>query len=197
MKRASDLLKSIADAPSQNQLTVGDFVAMLGDRSFALVILIFSLPNAVPLPGIPGFSTVTGLPILLLALQIMYGRHSIWLPRRIAEKHFPQVFLSKVIMKALPVIKGIEKFIRPRFSFICESKGERVIGLFIALMALILTLPIYGANFLPGLCISLFALALLESDGILAIIGSVLCIISFYLVYELVIFGIESSMQLL
>jgi hypothetical protein len=61
-KRTSDLLKEIRDLPDQGMVTIGTFVDMLGDRSFSLCILIFSLPNSLPVPGIPGFSTITGCP---------------------------------------------------------------------------------------------------------------------------------------
>src|SRR5687768_2949363 len=87
-KRTSDLLRDIADQPDHGTISVGRFVELLGDRSFALCILIFSLPNSLPVPGIPGFSTITGVPILLIALQIVFGRKAIWLPPKIAAKSF-------------------------------------------------------------------------------------------------------------
>lgn len=182
---ASELLKRIYDLPPRETISIGEFITLLGDRSFALVILIFSLPNSLPVPGIPGFSTITGLPILFIAFQMLMGRDSIWLPKKIAAKNFSYNFLRKIIKKALPVIVYIEKFLHPRMLGICNNNGERVIGLFIAMMAFILTLPIVGGNFLPGAAISLMALALLENDGLFACFSIAFCILSLYIMLSI------------
>lgn len=187
-KRTSHLLQEIAHAPDHGHITVGQFVQMLGDRSFALSILIFSIPNSLPVPGIPGFSTITGIPILLIALQIVFGRKAIWLPKKVAEKQFSHAVIVKIIKKALPIILWIERFVRPRLTPICESYGERLIGVLMAAMAAILSLPIVGGNFLPGFSISLMALALLENDGIFALFGMFFTVGSIYIMFKIIAF---------
>jgi hypothetical protein len=194
-KRTSDLLKDIANAPDHGQISIGRFVEMLGDRSFALSILIFSLPNSLPVPGIPGFSTLTGIPILLIALQIMFGRSAIWLPEKVAEKHFSHAIIVKIVNKALPVISWLERYIKPRMTFMCESLGERAIGFLIVVMSIILALPIVGGNFLPGFSISLMALALLENDGIFAIFSMVFALCSVYIMYEIIYFVLSLAIK--
>lgn len=185
-KRTSDILQGILDSPDHGEITVGDFVAKLGERSFALIILIFSLPNALPLPGIPGVSTVTGLPIMFIAMQMIWGRNAIWLPRKLAEKKFHQAMMTKIIGKALPSVLWLEKLLHPRMTALCTSYGERLIGLLIVLMAVILALPILGGNFLPGFCISLLALALLENDGFFAAISIAITLAGFVLMYQVI-----------
>ncbi len=179
-------MREIADAPDQGKIAVKDFIAMLGDRSFALAILIFALPNAIPL-GLPGLSTVTGIPILFIALQLAWGRNSIWLPHSIADRHFSHHALKVTMGKTYPAVQWIEKFLHPRMSGICESMiGERFIGAVIALLAAVLVLPVPGVNLLPGICICLLALALLERDGALAIFSLLLCAASAYVMYEMI-----------
>lgn len=187
-KRTSQLLKNIVTAPDDGRISVGEFVKQLGDRSFALVILIFSLPNSLPVPGIPGFSTITGLPILFVALQIMFGRESIWLPRKVARVRFSHRSMTKIIGKAIPAVLWLEKLLRPRLSFLCEGLGERFIGLLILLMASILCLPVVGGNFLPGFAISLLALTLLEKDGFFALFSTAFTIGSLSFMYKLIAF---------
>ena len=183
--KASQLLANIHLLMKEEAITIRGFVTLLGDRSFALTILIFSLPNSLPLPGIPGLSTVTGIPILLIALQIVWGKESIWLPKRIAAKEISQSFLSKVIGASIPYVAKLEKCLHPRWNVFFTRGGERFIGLLIAIMAFILSLPIVGGNFLPGLSISLLAIALLESDGIFALIAMAFCILSLALMFRL------------
>ena len=62
--RTSDLLANYARHLNGERVTLGELVALLGNRSFGLLLLLFALPNLVPLP--PGSSTVFGLPLLLL-----------------------------------------------------------------------------------------------------------------------------------
>jgi len=191
-RRTSDLLRDITTSPHQGDVSIGDFVSLLGDRSFALVILIFALPNAVPVPGIPGFSTLTGVPIMLLALQIALGRDTIWLPERVAKKRFSCTFLTKVINKAMPAMLWIEKCLHPRWVWVCEGISERAIGMLIVVLAAILALPMPGGNFLPGLSILLLALALLEKDGKLALAGVIFSVGSIVFMYKVIVFVITS-----
>ena len=187
MKRPSEMLKDITKTPDEGEITMGDFVELLGDRSFALAILILALPNALPLPGIPGFSTVTGVANVFIALQILGGRDAIWLPRKMARKRFQQKRVTKIIGKALPAVLWFEKFLCPRLSVFCESAGEKVIGFFILAIGLVLAMPLLGGNFLPGFSISLLALALLEKDGLLALLSILFAVLSLFLMYLLVV----------
>jgi len=195
MKRTSELLRDIAASHEDGEISIGECVARMGDRSFALAILVFSLPNSLPVPGIPGFSTITGIPILLIALQIIAGRQSIWLPHRVAEKKFQQAFLAKIVRKALPVVLWLERWLKPRLSFVCEGWGERLIGLLIFVMAAILALPIVGGNFLPGFAISLLALSLLEKDGLFASFAISFCVGSIYFMYKIVAYVLGAAMH--
>lgn len=173
-RRTSDILRDIMAMEPTGTMSVRELTLMLGDRAFALAILIFALPNSIPLPGIPGFSTVTGLPILFIALQMIAGRDTIWLPDKVADKRFSRQSLTRILQKCLPAVVWVEKFLSPRLSWVCSPLGERITGLAFLVMALILSLPMPGGNFLPGLSMALLALGLLERDGLF-----VLCALSF------------------
>jgi hypothetical protein len=192
IRRTSDMLRDIALSQRNDTISIGEFVSLLGDRSFALVILLFALPNAIPVPGIPGFSTLTGVPIMLIALQIALGRDTIWLPEKIRRKQFSQAFLRKIVDKSLPVLLWIEKWLHPRLVFLCEGWSERLIGLLVVVLAGILALPIPGGNFLPGASILLLSLALLEKDGWLASAGVIFSVCSIVFMYKVIVFVISS-----
>lgn len=184
--KASQLLQNLHELLKEEPISLRDFVTLLGDRSFALAILIFSLPNSLPLPSFPGFSTITGIPILVIALQIAWGKQNIWLPERIARKEISQGIVSTIIGKSIPYVQKLEKLLHPRLSVLYSTGGERLIGLLIALMSLILCLPIVGGNFLPGLSISLLAIALLERDGLFALLSMAFCLTTIALMYSLI-----------
>jgi hypothetical protein len=70
------------------------------------------------------------------------------------------------------------KLLKPRLSFLTRRPFEQCIGLICLLLAVILFLPIPFGNNLPALAICLFAFALLERDGLAAMIGVVVAILS-------------------
>ncbi len=165
-KRTSQVLQDIIDNSQNGSISLGRFTDKLGDRGFALAILIFALPNSLPIPGIPGFSTITGLPITFIALQMVVGRQTIWLPDRIARKEFSMDVLKRLLNKAMPGVIKLEKYLTPRWDWVTSRFAERFLGLLFVVLSLIIALPIPGGNFFPGLAMSLIALGMLEKDGL-------------------------------
>lgn len=174
VRRTSEVLQEVIDATDHGVMTIGKLAAMLGDRTFTLAILIFSLPNSLPIPGIPGFSTITGLPITFIAIQMILGKETIWLPQGMANKEFSHATLARVLGKAMPGVVWVEKYLVPRMTWVCTPLAERFIGILFLILSLIIALPIPGGNFLPGLSMSLIAIGLLERDGLF-----VLCALAF------------------
>ncbi|MFO0389618.1 MAG: exopolysaccharide biosynthesis protein [Alphaproteobacteria bacterium] len=186
--KTSVLLRNIMKSSEEkDQVSVGEFIAALGDRSFCLAVLVFSLPNSLPVPGIPGFSTITGLPITFIAMQMVLGRKSLWLPKKIAAKRFSSRGLAKMLAKAIPTVERLEKLLKPRWLPLTSSIGERFLGVLMVVLSLIIALPIPGGNFLPGLSMSLVALAMLERDGMFLLFAATFAIAGIIFMYEIII----------
>jgi len=62
----------------------GEVFERIGDRGFGVLLIILSLPSALPVPA-PGYSTPFGILIAVLALQMIAGRTTPWLPERAAR----------------------------------------------------------------------------------------------------------------
>lgn len=164
----SALLADIADDPAP-QVTVGEIVHRLGRRSFGALLFIFAAPNWLPLP--PGSSTFLAAPLLLLAPQIALGIHRPWLPRFIDRRALHRADLAKALRKLIPTLQKVERVSRPRLAFLFGPVGDRVIGLTVTLLSLVLLLPIFLGNMAPAAAIAAFGLALIQRDGILALTG--------------------------
>ena len=80
--RTSELLTRLAVEPNE-RLTVGTILARLGDRSFALLIVILGLPNCIPMP--PPIPLVCSLLLFGVAIQIALGRRAPWLPAYVRD----------------------------------------------------------------------------------------------------------------
>jgi hypothetical protein len=171
----SAILRELCADPDA-EITVGQIVRRFGRRAFGAVLFLFSTPNLLPLP--PGSSTVLGAPLVLLAPQVALGVQAPWIPRGLASRRIKGAALAATFGRMLPVVERAERFSRPRLSFMFGPLGDRLIGLVCTLLALVLILPIFGANMLPAAAIGVLSLSLVQRDGVLALIGYLLAVAS-------------------
>lgn len=166
----SDEIRTLLERLSHQPLTLADILTETSERGFSLVIGLLVLPFLFPMP--PGFTTILGSACLLLSVQMMIGRRTPWLPRRVAEFQFPQV-LTLQILKNLKRVTGLtERYVRPRFSRLAESAYIwQINGAVIAWLTLLLMSPIPFTNPIPTVGILLFVVATLEADGLIMCIG--------------------------
>src|SRR5210317_2450492 len=92
----SEDLKGLLLHGNDEGITMSEFVDALGDRGFGLLFIILSLPSALPIPA-PGYSTPFGIMITILAIQMMAGRQSPWLPQWAAKKRIGRKMAERMI----------------------------------------------------------------------------------------------------
>ncbi len=159
-------LEALLLRAQERPLTLADILAETAERGFSLVIGLLTLPFLFPMP--PGFTGPLGSGALLLALQMMVGRRSPWLPRRIAQYQFPQWISNHLLHNLQHFTRVLEKITRPRLRSIAESPYTwRLNGFCIAWLTILLILPIPFTNPIPTAGILLLAVATLEADGFL------------------------------
>jgi hypothetical protein len=163
-------LRDFVTSHPEPRISLGVLRDALGDRGFGVLLFIFALPNLVPV-NIPLLSAVLGLPLVLLAAQLTYGRHKPWFPRWLTERSFSREGFANVVLRSLPYLEGAERLLRPRLTVLLSWTGERLIGLAILILALVLFLPIPFANWLPACAIAIIGLAIVEKDGLAVLVG--------------------------
>jgi hypothetical protein len=122
-----------------------------------------------PLP--PGASMVLGLPVLIVAVQIMVGRPRLWLPSWLERRSIKRAAMAKVLHRVLPTLDAVEKLAHPRWPWLTGRVGRALTGLACTVIALVLILPIPFANLLPAMALGLFALGLTRKDGLFILSG--------------------------
>ncbi|MDR7118655.1 exopolysaccharide biosynthesis protein [Caulobacter sp. BE254] len=157
-------------------LTVGQMLEQFDSRAFGAMLLVFGLLNCLPLP--PGSSTILSLPILLLAPQIAWGSDVPWLPRKLVDHPLKRDDLRGLFRRLTPIVRRMELVTRPRLKILFGPVGERLIGVVCTLLALVLVLPIPLGNLAPGATVAVLALALLQRDGLLALLGYLMAAVS-------------------
>jgi hypothetical protein len=193
-RKLSDILNAVAADQSRDRISIADLFEVMSDRAFGALMLIFAAPNVLPLPL--GTSAVLGAPLLFLATQITLSQRHPWLPKLMAQRSMSRTKFAAIIRKATPWLVKTEKLLKPRLSFL-TSPFEQVIGLICLLLAIILFLPIPLGNNLPSLAICLFALALLERDGLAALVGVVVAILSAVIVWGVLYALLKSAIFLI
>lgn len=166
--RASDLLNDFLTTDHHPRIALGDLLAVLGDRAFGALLLILSIPNILPVPGL---STATGVPMVLIGAQMAFGRSGLWLPRRVQAVTLDRDAFLAVMRRARPWAERVERHLRPRLPAMVGARAERGLGLAIMLLAAVLALPIVFGNQPPAFAIALIALGLIERDGLFVLAG--------------------------
>ena len=147
-------------APAET-ITLAWLMDSLGERSFGLMLLLLGL-----MANLPGASAIVGILIAILAFQMILARHAPVLPRFLAARSFKTQRLAAMLDYAVPPLRYLEKYIRPRWQTPFEST-RRLVGVAIMLVGTLLFAPIPLSNVPPALVIMLVAFAYLEEDGML------------------------------
>lgn len=171
----SEVLTELSGSP-QSHISIGQMMEVFGGRALGGLLLIFGLACTLPLP--PGGTTIFGLPLCLLAPQLLLGARAPWLPARVREGAIATSDLQRGLPRVIPWLKRVEAVSRPRLDFLLSPLGQRLIGLVCTLLAFVLILPIPLGNMLPATAVTVLALALVQRDGLLALLGYVLALSS-------------------
>ncbi|MDJ0674451.1 MAG: exopolysaccharide biosynthesis protein [Calothrix sp. MO_167.B42] len=159
-------IKLLLHRLTEQPLSLGEILAETSERGFSLVIAVLVLPFLFPMP--PGLTGPFGGSCLLLSAQIILGRRSPWLPRKIARYKFPRPFAQILLKNLRQVTRVLEKITRPRLTKIADNPYVwRFNGFCIFWLALLLISPVPFTNPIPTVGILMIAVAMIESDGLL------------------------------
>lgn len=135
-------------------------------------MLLFSLINLLPLP--PGTTLLTALPLILIAGQMALGFEQLQLPKMIGRREVQRESLRRVVHKMRPISRRIERIIRPRMPWVFYPRNERLIGLWLLLVAFALFLPLPLSGWFPAISLLVSGFGLIERDGLVLVIGAIM-----------------------
>ena len=162
-------LRRLAEGPDESEVGIAELGELLGVRSFGIAMLLLAAPNLTPGPSLPGFSTIFGLPMMWLAVEMMAGRRSPRLPGFLAHRRIGRLRLRKFLARALPLVERVDRIVRPRWRAVTAWRRLAALGLFG--QGLLLALPLPVVSMAAGLAALLIAVGLLAHDGIAIAIG--------------------------
>ena len=177
-----------------NSPSIGELMEDVGDKGFGLLLIILSLPSALPVPAV-GYSTPFGICMIIIAAQIFIGRKEVQLPKRLRKIRIPLKMIQSITGFALHFLKRTERLIKPRQRWIHSRQGHSILSITIFAMAIFMVLPIPGTNTLPAMAIFVIGISIAEEDGLIAIAAILFSILaatfSGWLLYWLITEGPE------
>lgn len=172
-----ELLAAMALGDPGDRLRFADLLVGLGKRVFGMMLFVATLPAFIPIPGVGG--AVGGPLVILVGAQLMIGLRKPWLPRWLAERgpHRSAVQRFEIVLE--PWFRRLERLSRPRLPGMLDHRAAAMFtGLLLVLLGILLALPIPFTNYVFGLLLLAFALALLERDGALMLVAWVAGIVA-------------------
>jgi hypothetical protein len=152
---------------------------VFAEKSFAVIFLILMSFPALPIPT-GGITHVFEIIVMLLSLELIIGRRTIWIPRKWENTKIGKRTKQKIMPFILKRVKWFEKYSTTSNSKLLQKTNSlRIIGLivFIFTLAAFLSPPFTGLDTLPSLGVVIIALALLFNDFKLIVSGIVVGIL--------------------
>jgi hypothetical protein len=188
--RFSDRLEGWFRSPGPK--TLGSLTELFQEKSFAVLFVLLLALSALPLPT-GGVTHVFELIAMLLALELIAGRTTVWLPERWKRRELGADRASERLLKW---IRWLERHSRPRLGFLLT---HRLSGVAFGAVVLVLTLtaflapPFTGLDTLPSLGVVLLSLGVLLDDAAIVLIGVIVGAVGVLLVLVLGRLAYESA----
>lgn len=174
-----------AAAHESTRVSFGDLLEAVGRRSFGPLLILAGLVILAPVIGdIPGVPTATAVFVILIAVQIVAGRDSFWLPDFLLDRSVRSRKLAKPIRKLRKPAGFLDKLFKPRLKMLLAEPVVR--GLALTCLLISVVMPVL--DFIPfsanagGAVLLCFGVAIVVRDGLMVIVGGIVTLITLALV---------------
>jgi hypothetical protein len=153
--------------------TLAEMAEVFGEKAFAIIFLLLMALPALPLPT-GGVTHITELITMLVCLQLIAGRSTIWLPKRWKEIDVKKHLSGKAADKLIGIIKWFERFSRKRMRVMVSQKPWiSLTGIFVLVftLAAFVAPPFSGLDTLPALGVVVISLSMILEDGVIMLAG--------------------------
>lgn len=172
LNNLEQLLERIGQAARDKEIvSLGEVIESVGSRSFGPLLLMAGTIAVSPLSGIPGMPTTMGVLVLLISVQLLFGRTHFWLPQWMLKRSVTHHKMLKALKWLMPSARFIDRWLRPRMTMLVQNGGSYLLATVCVVAAV--TMPVLElvpfAATSAGLVVALSGLALIARDGLLAL----------------------------
>lgn len=167
------IVDRIVNATHKEQLDIDDLVQATGRASLSPVLLIPAIAVATPLSGIPLFSTLMGVLIFLVALQMLLRRDQLWLPKWLLRRKLNSARIRSVFHRLRPALAWLDARTHARLT----AFVHRPLIFIPQILCVLSGLAMPFLEFVPfssslvGGAVALLAFGMLARDGLFVMLG--------------------------
>lgn len=161
---------------SDEPKSIAGLIKVTEEKSFAVIFLVLMAIPALPLPT-GGVTHVFEVITMLLALELIIGRTTIWLPQKWLERPLGRTLEDRTLPYLVKKIRWLEKYSRPRLEGVLRDHNYlRLVGLVVVIFSLgaFLAPPFSGLDTVPSLGVVAIALAMILEDFVVFAAGLVI-----------------------
>lgn len=175
----------------EKEVRLGRLLDAFGATSFVPALMVPAILVVSPLSGIPGFSSICGLTIALIAVQMILSRDHLWLPGFLTNRSVKGERLHDAMQKLGRLADIMDRVSRDRLRLLTRTPGNRLpylMCLIAGLMMPVLELVPFSSSIL-GLCTLSCAVGLITRDGLFVLLGGVFmavaAVVPFFVVQQI------------
>jgi hypothetical protein len=175
LERADQPASAVLERALQEGTTLSELVSAFEEKGFAVAFIVLLGVPALPLPT-GGATHVFEAIAALLALELIAGRETLWLPRRWRDVRIGGRDRQRFVRGLLWLVRRAERVSKPRLRALFRLRVTSVAyGLFVVAgsAAAFFAPPFTGLDTLPALGVVLVSLGVLLDDVAFVVGGSI------------------------
>ncbi len=177
-----ELLEEIQEMDGGDRLGVGEITEVIGSRAHGLILLVFSLPETIPMVGL---SAILAAPIFVIGVALILKGADPGVPGWVRNRSLPRDKAQGAIRRLRRVVQWLDRILKPRWARL--ARAGRLQGMICVGMAILLAIPIPGINVVAAVAVAGVGLGILQRDGLVIGISVVLATVA------AVLFGLAVS----
>ena len=184
-------LRDLIDATGADH-RLGGLVSALGHGGTGLLLLLLGLATLVP-----GVAPLFGIALCTVALSLVAGRPTPWLPAWLARREIPPAKLRAALAWMEPRVTWLERRMRRRLPGLLTGRALRLAGLAALLDGFLIVMPVPFGNAAPALAVLVLSLGLATGDGLAVAAGLLGAVVALVLDAALLLAGGEAVLWLI
>lgn len=165
-----DEVIAVAVADDDGQLRADRVMVAFGEASLLPLLVVPAILVVSPLSVIPVFSSVCGLSIFVISVQLIAARRHLWLPGPLARRRLPAARVIAALTRIRPIVDWVDRRTGRRLAWLTAPPVDMAFKVACALAGLAMPflelVPLSSS--LLGSAVCLMALGLIVRDGVIA-----------------------------
>ncbi|MDU8911690.1 exopolysaccharide biosynthesis protein [Aestuariicoccus sp. MJ-SS9] len=167
------VLAQVRAAATGESVSLATLLESIGRQSFSATLMLIGLLMVSPLSGIPGLPAIFAIIVLIIGVQALMSRDTLWLPRRLTNRKVR----TERLLRALDTLERPARWLDRRASGRFSLLARRPLSGFAYLAIVVVALSWPPLSLIPfsatttALGMTLIAAGLMLRDGVFVIGG--------------------------